>query len=357
MQKSTAQLSFSDLLIHQRKLKSKFFAQLDTIIDWNQIETEISRYYKKGKGVDGRPSYSGLLLFKMSLLQTWHGLSDYEVELQVNDSLSFMQFTGLSLEDSVPDHSVLSRLRSIMTKAGAYERLFETINKQLEANQILVKKGLIVDASITSTDRKPKGKKEYEIVEDRNEDTNSQNVNASCKEKVKPGVDTEAAWIKKAGKLHYGYKKHISVDDTHGLVLSVITTAANESDMNHIVDVVAKSGCAKGTRVKADKGYQSEQNKDELTKRGFKAHIMKKARRNKGLTEREKVYNRLISQSRFLVERTFAGIVRWFGAGKARYVGQAKMHTQHLLECMAHNLYRSPKIAITIPIGSRKLLG
>jgi len=28
----------------------------------------------------GKRSCSGLLLFKMSLLQTWYGLSDYEVE-------------------------------------------------------------------------------------------------------------------------------------------------------------------------------------------------------------------------------------------------------------------------------------
>lgn len=356
MQKSNAQLSFSDLLVNQRKLKSNFFKQLEKLIDWNKIETEISRYYQKGKSADGRPSYSGLLLFKMSLLQTWYGLSDYEVEVQVNDSLSFMQFTGLSLEDSVPDHSVLSRFRSAMTKAGAYEKLFEAINKQLEENQIIVKKGLIVDASITTTDRKPKGKKEYEVIEDRHEEAAQEITHVTCKEKVKPGVDTEAAWIKKAGKLHYGYKKHISVDDTHGMVLSVVTTAANESDMGHIVDVVEKAGCRRGTRVKADKGYQSEQNRDELTKRGYKAHIMKKAKRNRGLTEREKAYNRLISQTRYLVERTFAGIVRWFGAGKARYIGRAKMHTQHLMECIAHNLYRSPRIAIPIPLESQRLL-
>lgn len=55
-----------------------------------------------------------------------------------------------------------------------------------------------MDASITSTARKPKGKKAYEVVEDRNEcegtnDELTQVKTSSIKEIVKHGVDTEAA--------------------------------------------------------------------------------------------------------------------------------------------------------------------
>ena len=48
-------------------------------MDWSSVERGLKRSYSKGDSVAGRPSYSGLLLFKMSLLQTWYGLSDYEV--------------------------------------------------------------------------------------------------------------------------------------------------------------------------------------------------------------------------------------------------------------------------------------
>ncbi|XOD68252.1 MAG: hypothetical protein ACMUEL_07310 [Flavobacteriales bacterium Tduv] len=37
---------------------------------------------------------------------------------------------------------------------------------------------------------------------------------------------------------------------------------------------------------------------------------------------------------------------RWFESGKARYKGLARLHVQHLMEAMAHNLYRSPGIII-----------
>lgn len=66
--------------------------------------------------VGGDSSYSVLLLFKIALLQTWHSLSDYEVKERVNDSLSFMCFVGLTLEDAVPDNTALSRFRTTLTQ-------------------------------------------------------------------------------------------------------------------------------------------------------------------------------------------------------------------------------------------------
>ena len=353
MQKNRQQLSFSAIALSKRKLKSQFFDQINILLEWNAIEKEILRYYSKGFSVDGRPSYSGLLLFKMSLLQTWYGLSDYEVEEKVNDSLSFMQFVGLTIEDDVPDHSVLSRFRTELTKKNAYEKLMNLINKQLEEKGILLKKGAIVDASITDSPRKPRGKKEYEIVEDRKEEEATSQSEASKEATLKPvivktqsHVDPQAAWIKKAGKLHYGYKKHVATDE-QGLVRAIITTSANESDMNHLEDVVAKAGLEKGSRVRADKGYSSKDNRKYLKEKGLKDGIMHKALKNKPLTNHQARFNKLVSKVRYKVERTFGSITRWFKASIARYVGQAKTHTQHIMEAIAYNLYRTPGIVMS----------
>ena len=74
-----------------------------------------------------------------------------EVKDRVNDSISFSRFVGISLDDSVPDHSVLSRFRSELTEKGAYEKIFKALNKQLDKHKILVKTGAIIDASIIKT--------------------------------------------------------------------------------------------------------------------------------------------------------------------------------------------------------------
>ena len=134
--------------LRTRKIKSQFFTQMDSLLEWGTIGSIIEKHYHKGKNAVGKPSYEGLLLFKMSLLQTWYGLSDYEVEDRVNDSISFGYFCGLTLEQPAPDHSTLSRFRTAMTKAGAYEPLFKEVNRQLAGHQIIIKKGALVDASV-----------------------------------------------------------------------------------------------------------------------------------------------------------------------------------------------------------------
>lgn len=62
--------------LRTRKIKKTFFTQINSLINWESIEVLLEKYYTKGESATGKPSYSGLLLFKMCLLQTWYGLSD-----------------------------------------------------------------------------------------------------------------------------------------------------------------------------------------------------------------------------------------------------------------------------------------
>ena len=279
--------SFADLAADKRKVKEVFFNQINSIIDWEKIDQLIKRHYNKGVSAVGRPSYSGLLLFKITLLQTWYNLSDYEVEDQVNDRISFSKFLGLSLDDNCPDHSVISRFRTEMTKIKVYDKLLE-----------------------------------------------------------KSGVDKEARWVKKRGRLHYGYKQHTATNE-EGLVLALITTPANESDTKHVEDVLDKIDTENYKSIKADKGYKSENNDKVVKEKKLRNHILHKAKKNKKLTRREIEFNKLISKTRYKVERTFGTIKKQFGGGIARYIGLEKMHTQHLMQAIAYNLYRSPGIIVS----------
>ena len=115
--------------------------------------------------MDGRESYSGLILFKMLLLQMWYGLSDELVEEQIKDRISFSKFCLISMDEKVPDSTVLCRFRSCLAKANAFESLLNLINERLIEGKLMLVKGVIVDASLTDTLRKPRGKKEYEVVD------------------------------------------------------------------------------------------------------------------------------------------------------------------------------------------------
>lgn len=334
-----SELTLADSICDLRvsKIKKSFFEQLNNLLDWRSISKIINKHYTKGKSAVGTPSYDGLLLFKICLLQTWYGLSDYEVEDRVNDSLSFSYFCGMSIEESSPDHSTISRFRKVMTESKSYDKLFKEINKQLKKHGIIVKQGVLLDASIIDTPLKPKGKKTYKVTQSEEESE------IKVERNYPDSVDQEASWIKKRGSIRYGYKKHY-VSDEEGLVLGVVTTPGNINEISNLEEVLDSVDLPEGISLKADKGYQSQKNKELLKKRKLKNHILKKAAKNRPLTNWEKQFNKLVGKTRFKIERTFGSIKRWFNGGKARYKGLAKMHTQNLMEAICYNLYRVPGI-------------
>ncbi|NOS74167.1 MAG: transposase, partial [Methyloglobulus sp.] len=111
-------MSFSDFHISHRTRKGNFLNQIGHLVDLKpDRSTDMSASY-----VVGRPAYPGLLLFKMLLVGLWHGgLSDEAVEDMANVNPHVLCFLGLALEDEVPDHSVLSRFRTPLTKAHAWD--------------------------------------------------------------------------------------------------------------------------------------------------------------------------------------------------------------------------------------------
>ncbi len=176
-----------------------------------------------------------------------------------------------------------------MTKANAYEPLFKEINRQLEAHNIIVKTGAIIDASVIDTPLKPKGKTNHKVTEDRKDEQEVEIV-----KEYADSVDDDAAWLKKGGKYRFGYKKH-HVTDNEGLVLGVLTTKASTNEIANLEAVLDTVDLPKDIPLKADKGYQSKKNAEILKKRNLKNHILKKAYKNKPLTRWEKRFNKLIT--------------------------------------------------------------
>ena len=346
--------SFAYYDVERRTSKNKFFKQMDTLIDWAPIEKELKKVYRGGKKERGQKAYNPLLLLKMQLVSIWYNLSDVQTEEQVNDSLSVMKFCGLKLEDEVPDHSTLSRFRTELTQKKAYDRIFRKVNRQLSKHKLILKTGQAkVDASLTESPFSPKGTTTYEIGEDRKEDTREAEEQSKEKEYHKrkkveqPNADNEARWLKKAGKTIYGYKKHIATD-ANGMILGVHSTTANEHDSRGLASLIKKIPKSQRKQVMADKGYKSRANDEILKKWGSKSRIMHKAYRNQPLTQWQKKYNKAISKTRWVVERTFGSLKRWFGSGVTRLKGKEKVHSVHVLEAIAHNLKRSPGLVAKI---------
>src|SRR3979411_1144973 len=108
-------------------------------------------------GVPGpvNSSYQLEVLRRCLLLGVWHGLSDPALEGAIADRLSFRRFVGLSLHDRTPDHSTLWRFRQELAQDDLIEKIFTEINRQLEAKQLILKQGTLVDASLIAARANP----------------------------------------------------------------------------------------------------------------------------------------------------------------------------------------------------------
>jgi len=89
-------------------------------------------------------------MFKALLLQSWYALSDSALEKQLARDLLFRRFIGLSISESVPDHSTLWRFRHLLEKQSLMNALLSAINDQLEEQGLHIKSGAvsIIDASV-----------------------------------------------------------------------------------------------------------------------------------------------------------------------------------------------------------------
>lgn len=225
-------MSFSEYDVDRRTKKGNFLQQLNVLINWDSLSLEIQKYYSPKSDVIGRPAYAGILLFKMLLVGIWSkGLSDEAVEDMANSNLHVMRFLGIKLEDDVPDHSVLSRFRTALTKANAWNDLLDAVNQQLANLNAKVSDGYHVDASVTISQRQPKGKPTDEVRTDRSEQ------------------DDE----------HHAHQEMSVLAVTNdGLVEGVITTAANTHDSQPFMALVDQCKLPEGSRLCADKGYTSQ---------------------------------------------------------------------------------------------------
>ena len=310
--KSTGQLGFGEIGLSRRGVAPALDRVLG-LVDWSGFERSLAGLREEGPG---RPGYRPLLLFKALLLQAWYGLSDAELEFRLGDSLSFGRFVGLSLEDEVPDHTTLCRFRNRLVSARLLERLFDELDRQLEAAGLVLKQGTMLDATLieAATARPPKGKEAE-------------------------ALDPDAAFAKKQGKpgSTYGYKAHLGVDQGSGLVRSVITTPAN------VNDTTPADGLIRGDEraVYADKAYDTHARRARLKAQGMKARLMRRPSQYHALTARQQRCNDLIARRRAAVETTFATWTRRMGLTRVRYIGLAKVAGQILMTAMAFNLRRA----------------
>ena len=161
------QRGFWDLQTRQQKLESKkdFLTRLNRMVPWETFRPTLRKIREKPrKSNAGRKPLDEVLLFKMLVLQKLYNISDEDLEYQVNDRLSFMQFLNLGLEERVPDATTVWLFREQLQQRELVEALFEQFESYLQQAGYQAQDGQIVDATLVPVPKQRNGKEENQQI-------------------------------------------------------------------------------------------------------------------------------------------------------------------------------------------------
>ena len=282
-----------------KKLRSRL-EEMNKLINWEKF---ISIFSQK-KSLRGRPNYEKILMLKLLFLQGWYGLSDEELEFQVNDRLSFQQF--LNFPNFIPDYSTIWRFREELAEGNLTDKIWGELQRQIKEKNIVVEKGVIQDATFIIAEP---GK------------TNSGMNNQG--QMAKTSRNSEGSWTKKGEKSFFGYKVHTKTRRGTKIVECLAVTTAKISDS--AIDLASPEDI-----IYRDKGYTGTPTRaigDATMKRG-------------NLTSHEMLRNKRISKKRNQGEHPFGTIHRAMNGGKTKLTTLYRVFIQQLFVFGAYNIYR-----------------
>lgn len=272
--------------------------KLNKIIDGEILRETIQSALEKEnrKSNAGRKPYDKLLMFKILILQRYYNLSDEQTEFQIKDRLSFLDFLGLQIGDDVPDEKTIWLFKEQLKKKDLTKKLFELFTSKLISNVIVAKEGTIVDASFVNVPKQRNTRDENKQIKD-GETPQSFEDNPNKKAQK----DCDARWTIKNGQKEYGYKDHIASDQKTKIITKYEVTPASTHDSQVIKDLIDEDDKV----VHADSAYKSEEIEEYLKEINVKSKIIKRAYRNKPLSNTEHKENYKHSKTRVRVEHIF----------------------------------------------------
>jgi len=311
------QLSFSQAEYGSKKKLTRrdiFLAKMESVVPWARLIAVIEPYYPKS-GKRGRPPIGMKRILRMYFVQQWYGLADEAVEDALRD------FCGINLaKESVPDATTLMGFRHLPEANQLPQAILKEVNTLLKERGLLMNQGTLIDATLIAAPSSTKNKE---------------------RERDPPMHQT-----KKGNQWYFGMKAHIGADDESGLVHTVVSTAANVSDISQTAELLH----GEESRVGADAGYVGVTKREEMQKKlQTMPHEVRWyiAKRRKPIREMAEcwqkdlalAFEKLKARIRARAEHPFHVVKNIFKHKKARYRGLKKNDAQLNVLFALSNLY------------------
>lgn len=331
-----AQIDHAKKLAERRGPLDKLAAAIDFELFRPLLMKLLGYEGRRDKG--GNAPFDPVFMFKVIVLQKYHGLSEEQVEIQISDRFSFLRFLGIAPGDEPPDKNTVWDFKESLGEEGLAS-MFEMFDRLLAGRGIHGKEGIIVDASFVDVPRQ----------------RNSRDDNAAIKRgETPPGweenprrlcqKDLDARWTKKNQEVHYGYKNHVKSDVKTKLVRDYRVTPASTHDSQCFEEFIGTDDRA----AHADSAYRSKESLAMLKEKGIAERLCEKGTRGKPLDEKQKERNRAISHIRARGEHVF-GTQSWqMKADKIRTIGLTRAAFGIGLGNLVYNFVRLGQLGLKV---------
>ncbi|WP_221029349.1 transposase [Actomonas aquatica] len=256
-------------------------------VDFGFVRTAVAHTY----GSNGHVSADPVVLVKLMFLLFCENVrSERELMRRVPERLDWLWFLGFGLEDSVPNHSVLSKARA-RWGAELFEMLFvQTVRQCVEAGLVDGAKvhmdGSLIDAdasrdSVIKADTQTiaRIREAYGAQERKLDEGKPPSARCTTNLTMLSRTDPDAPCVSKgprSGTARPRYKHHRVVDDRHGVITAVETTAGDVAENEQVLPLVEQHERNTGkqtTAVVADRGYGTVGTYCALVEQGVRPHI------------------------------------------------------------------------------------
>jgi transposase len=261
--------------------------RVDRVLDLSWLADEVGALYAAGQG---RPSIDPEAAVRLMLAGFFEGIvHDRKLLRQAHVNVAIRWFCGYGLDEPLPDHSSLTRIRQ-RWGAVRFRRIFERTVAACVAAGLVTGETVHVDATLIRADVSWESLVARHV--EQSLQLNEVADEPTAADEAAPGDQGEAtrsgsrvsrtdpdARVAKAGRTQHGepaYKQLTAVDDAAGVIVDVAIEPGTAAEGAQLVEqlerVASTTGRAVG-RVTADKGYSSAANYAALEARGIEAII------------------------------------------------------------------------------------
>src|SRR5271163_715363 len=307
-----------------------FYQRLNQILDEKKFDEYVEGLCEQFYADEvGRPGLAPGIYFRLLMVGYFEGIdSERGIAWRASDSLSIRSFVRIALDESVPDHSTISRTRRLLD-VETHQAVFQWVLQVLAEKKLLKGTTIGVDATtleanaaLRSIVRRDTGECYEEFLmrlakESGIETPTREQLAKLDRKRAKKGSnedwkhphDPDARITKmKDGRTHLAHKAEHAVDMETGTIVAVTLHGADEGDTATIQETVAEAGERIATvvadtdndevalevswegprEVVTDKGYHSRAVVSDLTEWGVRTYCSEPNRGRQRWSQQER---------------------------------------------------------------------